>query len=218
MGPPEACGGRLRDAKGPIDGLSSTGKLMTTFSPSTSTNQPSGISLIGHSIGCNRDRSAVGIRIDARGASATRVPEQVLRPHREPHRRCSRAVDSGGIRGRETWVSCAREASCSITGTRCTSSPHGTSIALRCRCRSTPTPRPASCDPLAKRCSANSRPASDVAAREICINHYGTLRPPTSRSRWPQTTQIMPLTCGDNGGRGRYRTADRWCVKPELYH
>lgn len=20
------------------------------------------------------------------------------------------------------------------------------------------------------------------------------------------------------GGRGRYRTADRWCVKPELYH
>ena len=21
-----------------------------------------------------------------------------------------------------------------------------------------------------------------------------------------------------HGGRGRYRTADRWCVKPELYH
>lgn len=26
------------------------------------------------------------------------------------------------------------------------------------------------------------------------------------------------LTCGGDGGRGRYRTADRWCVKPELYH
>jgi hypothetical protein len=28
----------------------------------------------------------------------------------------------------------------------------------------------------------------------------------------------MSLTCWNNGGRGRYRTADRWCVKPELYH
>ena len=26
------------------------------------------------------------------------------------------------------------------------------------------------------------------------------------------------LNCINNGGRGRYRTADRWCVKPELYH
>jgi hypothetical protein len=24
----------------------------------------------------------------------------------------------------------------------------------------------------------------------------------------------MPTTCKDFGGRGRYRTADRWCVKP----
>ena len=24
--------------------------------------------------------------------------------------------------------------------------------------------------------------------------------------------------CNNFGGRGRYRTADRWCVKPELYH
>ena len=47
-GPPEACGGRLRDAKGPIDGLCSTGKLTRTFSQTTSTDQPSGISLIGH--------------------------------------------------------------------------------------------------------------------------------------------------------------------------
>jgi hypothetical protein len=30
--------------------------------------------------------------------------------------------------------------------------------------------------------------------------------------------QITALTCNNNGGRGRYRTADRWCVKPELYH
>ena len=27
-----------------------------------------------------------------------------------------------------------------------------------------------------------------------------------------------PLTRSSDGGRGRYRTADRWCVKPELYH
>jgi hypothetical protein len=26
------------------------------------------------------------------------------------------------------------------------------------------------------------------------------------------------LRCNKFGGRGRYRTADRWCVKPELYH
>ncbi|MDT5068210.1 MAG: uncharacterized protein QOK02_4365 [Mycobacterium sp.] len=26
------------------------------------------------------------------------------------------------------------------------------------------------------------------------------------------------LICVNVGGRGRYRTADRWCVKPELYH
>jgi hypothetical protein len=26
------------------------------------------------------------------------------------------------------------------------------------------------------------------------------------------------LNWGFDGGRGRYRTADRWCVKPELYH
>ena len=25
-------------------------------------------------------------------------------------------------------------------------------------------------------------------------------------------------TMSNIGGRGRYRTADRWCVKPELYH
>jgi hypothetical protein len=28
----------------------------------------------------------------------------------------------------------------------------------------------------------------------------------------------VPMTCINTGGRGRYRTADRWCVKPELYH
>jgi hypothetical protein len=28
----------------------------------------------------------------------------------------------------------------------------------------------------------------------------------------------MTLTCENTGGRGRYRTADRWCVKPVLYH
>jgi hypothetical protein len=33
--------------------------------------------------------------------------------------------------------------------------------------------------------------------------------------------QVEPrksLICMNVGGRGRYRTADRWCVKPELYH
>jgi hypothetical protein len=30
--------------------------------------------------------------------------------------------------------------------------------------------------------------------------------------------RLVPLTCNNFGGRGRYRTADRWCVKPELYH
>jgi integrase len=38
------------------------------------------------------------------------------------------------------------------------------------------------------------------------------LRPAVTSAR------LMPLTRNDNGGRGRYRTADRWCVKPELYH
>lgn len=33
-----------------------------------------------------------------------------------------------------------------------------------------------------------------------------------------QQPENIGLTCTDIGGRGRYRTADRWCVKPELYH
>ena len=28
----------------------------------------------------------------------------------------------------------------------------------------------------------------------------------------------VDLKWNNTGGRGRYRTADRWCVKPELYH
>ena len=31
-------------------------------------------------------------------------------------------------------------------------------------------------------------------------------------------TGIQGFTCINAGGRGRFRTADRWCVKPELYH
>jgi hypothetical protein len=34
----------------------------------------------------------------------------------------------------------------------------------------------------------------------------------------PPSARNMPLTCKDFGGRDRYRTCDRWCVKPELYH
>ena len=30
--------------------------------------------------------------------------------------------------------------------------------------------------------------------------------------------EILALNWEFYGGRGRYRTADRWCVKPELYH
>jgi site-specific recombinase XerD len=33
-----------------------------------------------------------------------------------------------------------------------------------------------------------------------------------------KSTHDMALTGVNTGGRGRYRTADRWCVKPELYH
>ena len=33
-----------------------------------------------------------------------------------------------------------------------------------------------------------------------------------------RTFDHRPLSWVFDGGRGRYRTADRWCVKPELYH
>jgi hypothetical protein len=33
-----------------------------------------------------------------------------------------------------------------------------------------------------------------------------------------QLIGAIQLTYKNLGGRGRYRTADRWCVKPELYH
>jgi hypothetical protein len=46
----------------------------------------------------------------------------------------------------------------------------------------------------------------------------GTFLPQRGFARQAQSDRGVTLTCTNIGGRGRYRTADRWCVKPELYH
>jgi hypothetical protein len=46
----------------------------------------------------------------------------------------------------------------------------------------------------------------------------GTLATSRALENRCQRAGNIGLTCANPGGRGRYRTADRWCVKPELYH
>jgi hypothetical protein len=50
-----------------------------------------------------------------------------------------------------------------------------------------------------------------------CERDWHTLGTTGVRPQHP-ISSWMRLTCMNIGGRGRYRTADRWCVKPELYH
>ena len=42
------------------------------------------------------------------------------------------------------------------------------------------------------------------------------LGPITGRRGYCHVAQILGMTWINDGGRGRYRTADRWCVKPEI--
>ena len=39
--------------------------------------------------------------------------------------------------------------------------------------------------------------------------------PPDQGGSRSRVRREMPLTCLNAGGRGRYRTADRWCVNPK---
>jgi hypothetical protein len=46
----------------------------------------------------------------------------------------------------------------------------------------------------------------------------GTLLAQRGFTRQARSGLCMPLNCINTGGRGGFRTPDRWCVKPELYH
>jgi hypothetical protein len=54
--------------------------------------------------------------------------------------------------------------------------------------------------------------------RAASLGHSWDIGHPTSIRHRPQSPRKLAPAWGFGGGRGRYRTADRWCVKPELYH
>ena len=68
---------------------------------------------------------------------------------------------------------------------------------------------------------AERRGVTEVAWSEPLENtgaHSGDTEPPIGLATRSRTVETMPLTCINDGGRGGFRTPDRWCVKPELYH
>ena len=66
--------------------------------------------------------------------------------------------------------------------------------------------------------STSHRSACPGTQSTGCANPAGTLLAQWGFIRQARLDRSMTLNCENSGGRGRYRTADRWCVKPELYH
>ena len=62
---------------------------------------------------------------------------------------------------------------------------------------------------------ARSRPPTHIAY--LC-EPLGTLLAHWGFVPHANVAADTTLSCNYIGGRGRYRTADRWCVKPVLYH
>ena len=82
--------------------------------------------------------------------------------------------------------------------------PRGTGMTRRCSCPSIPMPRPMSCGRPARACSGDRPSIGNLLATWSTAGNWPVLIHRT----------VTALTRNDFGGRGRYRTADRWCVNP----